>query len=253
MKHIFLLNKIVLILFMLEVLTSCSDFYEVKNNQPELNIIVPDEIDPITCELRNNGLSKNIPCQNAFKVIKARCSRFSTYALLEGIYSSTTKIDYNQHGYYLFPLSNYEHSVKKLDYYLGVDSKGNVADKILVKTNPTIFSNKTIFPSAETCIKNVETVSSTLIKNEQERQKKLNQHKIENQKIEMQHVKIGTKICHDEENGLEATFIGFVENRSGDKIQIRVSDCIYSKNRMAHCDAKEKIIWDFYENWRICE
>lgn len=60
--------------------------------------------------------------------------------------------------------------------------------------------------------------------------------------------KRGAQVCHRKGT---ATFVGYVEDFSEDKLQIRVADCVYGNG--LHCNFRAEILWDYPENWRLCE
>ena len=63
--------------------------------------------------------------------------------------------------------------------------------------------------------------------------------------------KIGTKICKTQN---EFIYIGFVENITDDKIQIRVADAVLAINHSVRPGGfSPSIIWDNPLNWDLCE
>jgi hypothetical protein len=63
--------------------------------------------------------------------------------------------------------------------------------------------------------------------------------------------KVGTKVCRLQGQIL---YIGFVENVTDDKIQIRVADAVVEQNHNARLGSfSPSIIWDNPLNWDICE
>lgn len=69
--------------------------------------------------------------------------------------------------------------------------------------------------------------------------------------------KIGAKICRQVSNGYDGfTEIGYVENISDQKLQIRVSHIVLTSRPSAGVTPRgwhPSIIWDYPNNWRLCE
>jgi hypothetical protein len=68
--------------------------------------------------------------------------------------------------------------------------------------------------------------------------------------------KVGARICKDDKKG--HTFIGYVENMTDEKIQIRISDALWNTqgkvNENSHVSGfTPSIIWDNPMNWTSCE
>ena len=63
--------------------------------------------------------------------------------------------------------------------------------------------------------------------------------------------RIGAKVCRTEQAN---TFVGFVENVTDDKLQIRVAQAYVTRTpSVRYGDFRPQIIWDYPERWRLCD
>lgn len=64
--------------------------------------------------------------------------------------------------------------------------------------------------------------------------------------------KVGARICQDDSMG--HSFIGFVENITDEKVQIRISHAVWNGNVNANVSGfTPSIVWDNPMNWTLCE